>query len=153
MMPTASDWYFDTAAQIDMPQWSEGWFVLVGDAAYCASPMSGQGTSIALIGAYVLAGELAAASGAHPRAFAEFENFMRPFVEANQALGLRSAKLMRSGVNKSVVGWLFKQLMGMVPGRMAEWIINRSTKRITQATNAISLKDYSSFLRSQEATA
>ena len=84
--------------------------VLVGDAAYCASPMSGQGTSIALIGAYVLAGELAAASGAHPRAFAEFENVMRPFVEANQALGLRSSKLMRSGEKKSVVGWLLTGL-------------------------------------------
>src|SRR5262245_14897741 len=55
MMPAASDWYFDTAAQIDMPQWSQGRVVLVGDAAYCASPMSGQGTSIALIGAHVLA--------------------------------------------------------------------------------------------------
>ena len=59
---------------------------------------------------------------------------------------------MRSGVNKSVVGWLFKQLMGMVPGRMTEWIINRSTQRITRAANAISLKDYSSFLRSNETT-
>src|SRR5262249_21849582 len=74
MMPTASDWYFDTAAQIDMPRWSQGRVVLVGDAAYCASPMSGQGTSIALIGAHVLAGELAAASGNHVRAFAEFES-------------------------------------------------------------------------------
>src|SRR5262249_12124257 len=63
MMPTATDWYFDTAAQIDMPRWSDGRVVLVGDAAYCASPMSGQGTSIALIGAHVLAGELAAAAG------------------------------------------------------------------------------------------
>jgi 2-polyprenyl-6-methoxyphenol hydroxylase-like FAD-dependent oxidoreductase len=70
--------------------------------------MSGQGTSIALIGAYVLAGELAAASSAHSRAFAEFENVMRPFVEANQALGLKSAKLMRSGERKSVVDWLLR---------------------------------------------
>ena len=152
-MPAASDWYFDTAAQIDMPRWSQGRVVLVGDAAYCASPMSGQGTSIALIGAYVLAGELAAASGAHVRAFAEFENLMRPFVAANQALGLRSAKLMRSGEKTSISGWLLKQLMRMLPGRMTEWIINRSTQRITQAANAISLKDYSSFLRSRETTA
>ena len=71
--------------------------VLVGDAAYRVSPMSGQGTSIALIGAYVLAGELATAPGAYPTAFAEFEKVMRPFIEANQALGLKSAKLMRSG--------------------------------------------------------
>jgi 2-polyprenyl-6-methoxyphenol hydroxylase-like FAD-dependent oxidoreductase len=150
MMPAASDWYFDAAAQIDMPRWSQGRVALVGDAAYCASPMSGQGTSIALIGAYVLAGELAAASGDHPRAFAEFENLMRPFVEANQALGLRSAKLMRSGEENSVIGRLLKRLMRMVPGRMTELIINRSTQRITQAANAISLKDHSSFLRLKE---
>jgi 2-polyprenyl-6-methoxyphenol hydroxylase-like FAD-dependent oxidoreductase len=143
MMPTASDWYFDTAAQIDMPRWSQGRVALVGDAAYCASPMSGQGTSIALIGAYVLAGELAAAAGNHPRAFAEFESVMRPFVEANQALGLKSAKLMRSGERKSVGGWLLKQLMRIMPGRMTEWIINRSTERIARAANAIRLKDYS----------
>src|SRR6516162_5242429 len=146
MMPTVSDWYFDTAAQIQMPRWSQGRVVLVGDAAYCASPMSGQGTSIALIGAYVLAGELAAAYGTHLRAFAEFESAMRPFVEANQALGLKSAKLMRSGERKSVVGWLLKQLMWIVPGRMTEWIINRSTARITRAANAIRLKDYSPYL-------
>jgi 2-polyprenyl-6-methoxyphenol hydroxylase-like FAD-dependent oxidoreductase len=152
MMPTASDWYFDAAAQIDIPQWSQGRVVLVGDAAYCASPMSGQGTSIALIGAYVLAGELAAASGAHPRAFVEYENVMRPFVAANQALGLKSAKWMRSGERKSVVGWLLAQVMRIVPGRMTEWIINRSTARITQAANAIRLEDYSSFARSNETT-
>src|SRR5262249_52811466 len=111
MMPTASDWYFDKAAQIEMPRWSKDRVVLVGDAAYCASPMSGQGTSIALIGAHVLAGELATASGAYARAFAEFETVMRPFVEANQALGLRSAKLMRSGESNSVIDWFFKQLM------------------------------------------
>lgn len=144
MMPTASDWYFDAAAQIDMPRWSEGRVVLVGDAAYCASPMSGQGTSIALIGAHVLAGELAVA-GDHPRAFAEFENVMRPFVQANQALGLKSAELMRSGDRKSVASWLLRQLMRIAPGRMTEWIINRSTERITRAANAIHLKDYKSL--------
>jgi 2-polyprenyl-6-methoxyphenol hydroxylase-like FAD-dependent oxidoreductase len=60
MMPSAPDFYFDVAAQICMARWSRGRVVLVGDAGYCASPMSGQGTSLALIGAYVLAGELAA---------------------------------------------------------------------------------------------
>jgi hypothetical protein len=77
---------------------------------------------------------------------------MRPFVAANQALGLKSAKLMRSGERKSVVGWLLAQLMRIVPGRMTEWIINRSTARITQAANAIRLEDYSSFARSNETT-
>jgi 2-polyprenyl-6-methoxyphenol hydroxylase-like FAD-dependent oxidoreductase len=153
MMPTASDWYFDMAAQVAMPRWSQGRVVLVGDAAYCASPMSGQGTSIALIGAYVLAGELAAASGDHSQAFAEYERAMRPFVEANQALGLRSAKLMRAGDGTSTTGWLVKQLMWLMPGRVTEWIINRSTERIRQAANAIDLKDYSSYLRANEVPA
>ena len=153
LMPTASDWYFDKAAQINMPRWSQGRVVLVGDAAYCASPMSGQGTSLALTGAYVLAGELAATSGDCLRAFAEYENAMRPFVEANQALGLRSSKIMLSGKNKSVSGWLLKQFMRIMPGPVLEWIINRSTERIREAANAISLKDYSSFFRSKEASA
>jgi 2-polyprenyl-6-methoxyphenol hydroxylase-like FAD-dependent oxidoreductase len=112
--------------------------------------MSGQGTSLALIGAHVLAGELAAASGTPSRAFAEFESVMRPFVEANQALGLKSAKVMRSGERKSVGGWLLKQLMRIMPGRMTEWLINRSTERITRAANAIRLKDYSSLSKSKE---
>src|SRR5215471_11726802 len=153
LMPTATDWYFDKAAQINMPRWSQGRVVLVGDAAYCASPMSGQGTSLALIGAYVLAGELAAASGDCLRAFSEYESAMRPFIEANQALGLRSSKIMLSGENKSVRGWLLKQFMRLMPGPVLEWIINRSTERIRKAANAISLKNYSSFLRSKEALA
>ena len=40
-----------------METWSEG-RVTCGDAGYCASPLSGMGTSLALVGAYVLAGEL-----------------------------------------------------------------------------------------------
>ena len=116
MIPEASDWYFDKAAQIDMPRWSQGRVALVGDAAYCASPMSGQGTSLALIGAYVLPGELAAASGDCLRAFTKYESATRPFIKANQALGLRSSKIMLSGENNSVSGWFLKQFMRIMPG-------------------------------------
>jgi len=143
MMSDAPDFYFDTAAQISMAQWSQRRVVLVGDAGYCASPMSGQGTSLALIGAYVLAGELAAASGAYQIAFQQYEKEMRPFVMLNQALGIRSANLMKSKDKRNVFGWLLEQLMQIAPGRMLEFIINRSTRRIHQAANAITLKDYS----------
>ena len=78
---------------------------------------------------------------------------MRPFVEANQALGLKSSKIMRSGETKSVRGWLLKQLMRIMPGPVTEWLINRSTERIRKAANAISLKDYSFFSRSKKAPA
>ena len=57
-MRNAPDFYFDEMAQIVMDHWSIGRVALVGDAAYCCSPLSGQGTSVALLGAYILAGEL-----------------------------------------------------------------------------------------------
>jgi len=142
MMPDASDYYFDTAAQVDMPRWSQGRVVLVGDAGYCASPMSGQGTSLALIGAYVLAGELAAAAGAYQIAFDRYEREMRPFVMVNQALGIKSANLMRSKEKQNVWAWLLGKMMEIAPGRMVEFFINRSTQRIHQAANCITLKDY-----------
>lgn len=85
----ASDVYFGEVAQICMPGWCRGRVALVGDAGYCPSPRSGQGTSLALVGAYVLAAELAQAGGDPAAAFARYEERMRPFVDLNQALGLR----------------------------------------------------------------
>jgi 2-polyprenyl-6-methoxyphenol hydroxylase-like FAD-dependent oxidoreductase len=82
----ARDFYCDEAAQIVMDTWSRGRVVLVGDAAHCSSPMSGQGTSLALLGAYVLAGELSAAEGDHERAFAAYEATLRRHVLDTQAL-------------------------------------------------------------------
>ena len=84
-MQRSDDLYFDTVSQIRMPRWSSGRVVLVGDAAHAPSFLSGQGSSLALVGAYVLAGELA--THADPvEAFTAYERITRPFVEANQAL-------------------------------------------------------------------
>src|SRR5262245_26137517 len=143
LMPGAHDFYFDAAAQTRMDHWSQGRVVLVGDAGYCASPMSGQGTSLALIGAYVMAGELAAAN--YQAAFRQYENELRPFVLLNQELGLKAANLMKSKQRKNLLMWLLDQMMRIAPGRMIEFFINRSTRRIHQAANAIILKDYSSY--------
>ncbi|MGY0062613.1 FAD-dependent monooxygenase [Streptomyces sp. LZ34] len=82
----ASDFYSDAMAQIRMERWSRGRVALLGDAGYCASPLSGQGTSLALVGAYVLADALGRADGDHRAGFAAYERRMRPFVELNQAL-------------------------------------------------------------------
>jgi 2-polyprenyl-6-methoxyphenol hydroxylase-like FAD-dependent oxidoreductase len=76
----ASDFYFDRVGQVHLNNWSRGRTVLLGDAAYCASPMSGIGTSLAIVGGYVLAGELAAADGDHGAGFAAYEREMREFV-------------------------------------------------------------------------
>ncbi|GGP13583.1 FAD-dependent monooxygenase [Nonomuraea glycinis] len=84
-MRTADDLFFDVGGQIHMPQWSNGRVALVGDAAYAPSFFSGQGTSIALVGAYLLAGELATRPD-HTAAFAAYDEAARKFVESNQAL-------------------------------------------------------------------
>ena len=80
----ADDLYFDRVSQIKMPKWSEGRIALVGDAAYCASLMAGQGSALAMTGAYVLAGELARASGHHVEAFANYESVLHTFIDAKQ---------------------------------------------------------------------
>lgn len=82
----ADDFYFDSLSQARMDGWSQGRVSLVGDAAFCPSAISGQGTSVALVGAYVLAGELAAAHGDFALGFENYENDVRHFVENNQQL-------------------------------------------------------------------
>ena len=67
-----------------MPKWSQGRIALVGDAAYCVSLMAGQGSALAMTGAYVLAGELVRAAGCHAEAFANYESRLRAFIEAKQ---------------------------------------------------------------------
>jgi len=81
------DFYLDQVAQVVMDRWSHGRVGLIGDAAFSSSPMSGQGTGLALVGAYLLAGELAAAGWKPEVAFNAHEARMRPFVEANQEIG------------------------------------------------------------------
>ncbi|MGA8112780.1 MAG: FAD-dependent monooxygenase [Actinocatenispora sp.] len=81
------DFYLDQVAQVVMDRWSNGRVGLFGDAAFSSSPMSGGGTGLALVGAYVLAGELAAAGWDPEAGFAAHEARMRSFVEANQEIG------------------------------------------------------------------
>jgi len=85
IMLSADDMFFDSVSQIHMPSWSKGRIVLAGDAAHATSFLSGQGSSMALVGAYVLAGELATKAD-YATAFAEYERIARPFIEMNQAL-------------------------------------------------------------------
>ncbi|MFF9314242.1 FAD-dependent monooxygenase [Streptomyces sp. NPDC014748] len=84
-MRAAEDLFFDAISQIRMPRWSHGRVALVGDAAYAPSFLTGQGTSLALVGAYVLAGELATRAD-HTEAFDAYDRVMRPFVTLNQKL-------------------------------------------------------------------
>jgi 2-polyprenyl-6-methoxyphenol hydroxylase-like FAD-dependent oxidoreductase len=84
-MLEADDLFFDAVSQIRMPTWSSGRIVLTGDSAHATSFLSGQGSSCALVSAYVLAGELVV-RGSYQEAFASYERTVRPFIEGNQDL-------------------------------------------------------------------
>jgi len=81
------DFYFDALAQVHMPTWAAGRVALAGDAAWCASPASGAGAELALVGAYRLAGELAAAGGDHRVAFPRYHESHRDLVAKKQQIG------------------------------------------------------------------
>jgi 2-polyprenyl-6-methoxyphenol hydroxylase-like FAD-dependent oxidoreductase len=84
--------YFDEFCQIKMPSWSKGRVALVGDAAYCPSPASGQGGSLAMQGAAAVADALLKHQGAHQKAFAEYELYLRPLIEEVQQLAEQNVK-------------------------------------------------------------
>jgi|SRR5215831_6833076 len=83
-LDTPGELYVDRVSQIRMPQWSQGRIALVGDAAYCVSLVAGQGSALAMLGAYVLAGELMKAGGRHEVAFAAYEKTLRDFIVGKQ---------------------------------------------------------------------
>ena len=85
-MRGAPDFFFDSMGQVHLDHWSAGRTALVGDAGYCPTPLTGLGTSLALVGAYVLAGELAAARGDHRIAFTRYEEVIRAYVAQSQKL-------------------------------------------------------------------
>lgn len=87
LIDNCQDWYFDSITQVKMSNWTKGRVALVGDAGYCASPLSGQGTSLALVGAYILSGELHQNQNNVEKSFKSYNTKMRPFVDANQAFG------------------------------------------------------------------
>lgn len=105
------DAYIDALGQVRMDSWSTGRIALVGDAAYCASPVSGAGAEIALIGAYRLAGELAAAAGDHRVAFQRYEATQRPLIDRKQQVGPN----LRLMVPKSRLGMAVRNTITRLP--------------------------------------
>ncbi|GLY96007.1 FAD-dependent oxidoreductase [Actinoplanes sp. NBRC 103695] len=134
---SGDDFFVDSLSQVDIPRWSAGRVVLLGDAAFCPSPASGQGTSTALCGAYVLARALARHE-TPARAFAEYEDTMRPYTDRNIALGRKMAGQMVPGGRVSIA----MRNYAMRTLRLNPWhrqIIASVNKPIFEAANAIEL--------------
>ncbi|MFC9241308.1 FAD-dependent monooxygenase [Streptomyces decoyicus] len=137
----AGDFYFDGMQLIEMDRWSHGRVVLLGDAAHCPSPASGQGTGMALVGAYVLAGELAAAGRAPEEAFGRYETEMRGYVAVNHALARKFARDMTADTRRQI---RFRHLMMRILPYMP-WknlIAQKIAEDVQRAAQAITLKDY-----------
>jgi len=83
-LEAVNELYFDAVSQIALPSWSLGRVALVGDAAFCPSLLAGEGSVLAMAGAYILAGELDRAEGDFARAFTSYERGFRPFIERKQ---------------------------------------------------------------------
>jgi 2-polyprenyl-6-methoxyphenol hydroxylase-like FAD-dependent oxidoreductase len=137
-MRAAPDFYFDSVSQVRLDNWSAGRVALAGDAGYCPSPLSGQGSSLALVGAYVLASELRAADGDHRDAFAGYQRRLRDFVERNQQIATGNAKRFTPTSRRQI--WLQNQgirAMPYMPGK--NWILSQATKGVKEAANAVTL--------------
>jgi len=136
-MSDAPDFFFDRTCQVHMDGWSRGRVVLVGDAAYCGSPLGGNGSSMAMVGGYVLAGELAASGPDHGVAFARYEALMRNFVTQCQKFALSGVDfhLPKSRVRL----WAISQMMRMLP--YLPWR-GAVVKGLQNTANAVALQDY-----------
>jgi 2-polyprenyl-6-methoxyphenol hydroxylase-like FAD-dependent oxidoreductase len=134
--------YFDSITQLQLDTWSRGRVTLVGDAGYCPGPAVGGSTSIAVLGAYVLAGELAQANGDCARAFAAYEQQMADPVRRSRALARTMAKSL---VPSSAAGvWalaLGAQVISMLPAGLTKALANLNAKGV-RLYDSMRYRDY-----------
>ena len=136
-MPGAPDFYFDSICQVHVDRWWRGRVVLLGDAGYCGSPLAGLGTSLSIVGAYVLAGELAARPGDPEGAFAAYQEAMRDYVAD-------AVKLPPGGVNGYAPGSaLMIRLRNLSMRMMNRWPLRQMAAKQFGKADRIVLKDYS----------
>ncbi|WP_084957064.1 FAD-dependent monooxygenase [Thermoactinospora rubra] len=130
----ADDLYFDAVCQVRMDSWSNGRVALLGDAAWCASPLSGMGTGLAMVGAYVLAGELGRGVDG---AFERYEAAMRDYVRGCQKSGEGVAQWMVP--SSKFVAWLLRVNYKLIPYAPWKGLI---AKGVRKTAEAITLQDY-----------
>ncbi|KAF2703535.1 FAD/NAD(P)-binding domain-containing protein [Pleomassaria siparia CBS 279.74] len=128
-MDTAPDFYFQAVQQIKMDTWSRGRVICLGDTAFAPTPLTGMGTSLAITGAYMLAGELSKLQPSeHPaRALEAYENRFRHYVEETQihpswvpGVAHPETELMR---------WMFGLLISAISWLVSiEWLVRRFGK-------------------------
>jgi 2-polyprenyl-6-methoxyphenol hydroxylase-like FAD-dependent oxidoreductase len=138
-LDTTGDLYFDRVSQIRMDAarggWTRGRVALVGDAAFCVSLLAGQGSALAMVAAYLLAGELYRTGGNYAEAFARYRELFEPFILKKQTAALRFAG---SFAPKSKLSLIFRnQVMKLLS---IPWIADLAFGR--DLADKIALPDY-----------
>ncbi|KAL8992448.1 MAG: hypothetical protein Q9169_007097 [Polycauliona sp. 2 TL-2023] len=111
-METTDNFYCQEVVQIRTNTWSKGRVVLLADAAHCPSPLSAMGTTSALLGAYILAGEIGQNSDDLPQALANYDRVLRPFVDEIQTMKPWMVSLMFPETAFTI--GLFRSLAGLL---------------------------------------
>ncbi|AQZ62723.1 FAD-dependent oxidoreductase [[Actinomadura] parvosata subsp. kistnae] len=130
--------YFDSITQLRMDTWSRGRVTLVGDAGYCPGPAVGGSTTLAIVGAYVLAGELARAGGDHERAFPAYERAMAEHVRGSREVALGAARTL---IPSSRLGVQGARLVSALPPALGRAFL-RLTTRSARLYDAMTVDDY-----------
>jgi 2-polyprenyl-6-methoxyphenol hydroxylase-like FAD-dependent oxidoreductase len=135
--------YFDSITQLQLDTWSRGRVTLVGDAGYCPGPAVGGSTSIAVLGAYILAGELAQAGGDYSQAFAAYEREMGEPVIRSRAFARGVAKSIVPGSAAGV--WALTrgvQLVSLLPAGLTKAVAKLNAKGV-RLYDSMQFKEYS----------
>ncbi|MFC5265664.1 FAD-dependent monooxygenase [Kribbella qitaiheensis] len=149
-LDAAADFYFDSITQITLDSWQRGRIGLVGDAGYCPGPAVGGGTSLAVVTAYVLAGELAAARADLPSGLRNYENKIRRFVDLSRAVG---PKVMGSIIPNSATALRAVPIAASVLPHLPLWLQRKlwSQNGVGKALDSLPLPDYSDLVRAPRA--
>lgn len=134
--------YFDSIIQLQLDTWSRGRVSLVGDAGYCPGPAVGGSTSIAVLGAYILAGELAAHGGDYTAAFAAYERQMADPVRRSRAFARGAA---RSIVPTSAAGVWALSFAGRLITRLPVGLTRAAAKLNTKGARLFDSMQYPDY--------
>ncbi|MEV0820856.1 FAD-dependent monooxygenase [Nonomuraea rubra] len=134
--------YFDSITQLRLDTWSSGRVTLAGDAGYCPGPAVGGSTSLAVVGAYVLAGELAAHGGDHTRAYPAYEAEIGEYVRRSRTFAMNAAKRIVPGSRSDL--WTMIQgvrLVNRLPVALTRAAVKLGSKGV-RLHDSITLKSY-----------
>ena len=136
--PDPEEIYYDQVAQVILPRWHRDRVVLLGDAAYAVSLLAGQGASLGIAGAYVLAEQLHRA-GTIEDAFLRYEQLWRPAAEEKQRAGRNAIRWFLPGSPAQLRLRRVMLALARLPGLdrlIASGIAGKQSAIVTQLTNS-----------------